>query len=224
MQIFDAPTHPYTQGLLECIPIPGKTERGAHLGSIPGIVPSLVGEIAGCHFASRCRYATEACHRQTVSMRDALADGHAYLHLGNNRLTCLDLEAGEDRWTSRPFGKYWSKAVQGDKIVALDESGELHLVRASPEKLEILDSRQVSDSETWGHLAVAGDEIFVRELEAVAAYRWCRGGGAPMAAIIPPTDSRGISTFWPATRRFIPMRAPGRPFCMTTLQVKMPTP
>ena len=31
-QIFQAPTHPYTQGLLECIPIPGKTARGAHLG------------------------------------------------------------------------------------------------------------------------------------------------------------------------------------------------
>ena len=44
-QIFQAPTHPYTQGLLECIPIPGKTARGAHLGSIPGIVPSLVGQM-----------------------------------------------------------------------------------------------------------------------------------------------------------------------------------
>ena len=104
-----------------------------------------------------------------------LVDGHAYVHLGNNRLTCLDLEAGEDRWTSQPFGKYWSKAVQGDKILALDEAGELHLVRASPDALEILDSRPVSDAETWGHLAIAGDEIFIRELEAVAAYRWCDG-------------------------------------------------
>ena len=114
-----------------------------------------------------------------------LIDGHAYLHLGSQRLTCLDLEAGQDRWTSKPYGKYWSKAVQGDKIIALDQDGSLHLVRANPEALEILDSRSVSDDETWGHLAVAGDEIFIRELEAVAAYRWCRGDSARAPAVAP---------------------------------------
>lgn len=36
-ELFAAPLHPYTQGLLQCIPIPGKTPRGEHLGSIPGI-------------------------------------------------------------------------------------------------------------------------------------------------------------------------------------------
>ncbi|MFY0612288.1 MAG: ABC transporter ATP-binding protein [Hyphomicrobiaceae bacterium] len=77
-QIFNAPAHPYTQGLLECIPIPGKTVRGQHLGSIPGIVPSLVGEMRGCHFASRCRYANKSCHDQDVAMRDSLETGHGY--------------------------------------------------------------------------------------------------------------------------------------------------
>lgn len=109
-------------------------------------------------------------------------DGHAYLHLGNQRLTCLDLSTGTDRWTSKPFGKYWSKAFQGDKILALDEGGDLFLLRASTEGLDVLDSRQISDAETWGHLAIAGDEIFVRELEAVAAYRWCAQGEASASA------------------------------------------
>jgi len=77
-QIFQAPTHPYTQGLLECIPIPGKTARGAHLGSIPGIVPSLVGEMRGCHFASRCRYATETCRAADVALGDGVEPGHRY--------------------------------------------------------------------------------------------------------------------------------------------------
>ncbi len=78
MQIFLSPAHPYTQGLLECIPIPGKTARGAHLGSIPGIVPSLVGRMQGCHFAERCRYATEACRAEDIVLREGAEPGHRY--------------------------------------------------------------------------------------------------------------------------------------------------
>ena len=78
VQIFDAPTHPYTQGLLECIPIPGKTARGSHLGSIPGIVPSLVGAMQGCHFASRCRYTGKNCHTGDIALRASASIGHVY--------------------------------------------------------------------------------------------------------------------------------------------------
>lgn len=77
-QIFDHPTHPYTQGLLECIPIPGKTPPGAHLGSIPGIVPSLVGNQRGCGFADRCSYAMAECELNNVRLREAMNSGHAY--------------------------------------------------------------------------------------------------------------------------------------------------
>ena len=101
-----------------------------------------------------------------------IIDGHVYLHLGNGRLTCLDLETGATRWTSTPFGKYWSMAVRGNKILALDERGDLVLVRANPEELEVLDTRSVSESDAWAYLAVSGEEVFVRGLDSVAAYRW----------------------------------------------------
>ena len=77
-EIFRTPAHPYTRGLLECIPIPGKTRRGAHLGTIPGIVPSLVGTMPGCHFADRCPHAGEACRAGPVAFRDAAGTGHRY--------------------------------------------------------------------------------------------------------------------------------------------------
>ena len=74
--IFKNPVHPYTQALLRCIPVPGKTPRRGQLGSIPGIVPSLVGDIQGCGFSSRCSYVGDACSRPVPMAM--LPDGHRY--------------------------------------------------------------------------------------------------------------------------------------------------
>ena len=60
-EVFNTPSHPYTRGLLRCIPLPGKTERGSTLGTIPGIVPSLIGDVTGCAFRTRCPHAVPAC-------------------------------------------------------------------------------------------------------------------------------------------------------------------
>jgi peptide/nickel transport system ATP-binding protein len=76
-EIFAQPMHPYTQGLLRCIPVPGKTRRGAHLGSIPGIVPNLMGELAGCSFRNRCPHAWSACVSSNVGL-STVSPGRAY--------------------------------------------------------------------------------------------------------------------------------------------------
>lgn len=98
-------------------------------------------------------------------------EGHAYLHLRNQRLTCIDVASGTERWTTKPYGEYWSLAANGDKILALDERGDLLLIRANPEKFDLLDTRKVGE-DAWAHLAVCGNEVFIRELNAMAVYRW----------------------------------------------------
>ena len=75
--VFDQPLHPYTNGLLQCIPVPGKTQRGVPLGSVPGIVPNLVGDLRGCMFRNRCSHATTDCETLNDTPT-VLPDGHAY--------------------------------------------------------------------------------------------------------------------------------------------------
>lgn len=101
-----------------------------------------------------------------------IIDGYAYLHLGNQRFTCIDLKTGERTWTSTPFGKYVSLVAQGDRILGLDERGILLMIKANPKEFQLLDQRQVSEEETWAHLAVVGNELFVRELRAMSKFNW----------------------------------------------------
>ena len=71
--IFAQPKHPYTIGLLSCMPDVG---RGARLGQIPGVVPSLVGDVQGCAFRTRCSAATGACRGDIPVRRHD--DGHRW--------------------------------------------------------------------------------------------------------------------------------------------------
>ena len=76
-EVFGDPLHPYTRGLMACIPIPGKTRRGSHLGAIPGMVPSLVGELHGCSFRDRCRHRRPGVCERDVGLR-SIGEGRAY--------------------------------------------------------------------------------------------------------------------------------------------------
>jgi peptide/nickel transport system ATP-binding protein len=62
-QLFAQPRHPYTRGLLNCIPVRGKTLPGSRLQAIPGVVPSLVGKVSGCAFRNRCTLADSGCEQ-----------------------------------------------------------------------------------------------------------------------------------------------------------------
>ena len=104
-------------------------------------------------------------------------DGHAYVHLRNQRFASLDLATGKEDWITEPFGRYWSLVAQGDRILALDETGDLRLVRATPEKFELLGEAKVASRESWAHLATtaAADgsiELWVRDLSGITAWRW----------------------------------------------------
>ena len=101
-----------------------------------------------------------------------VVDGKIYLHLRNRRFSCLDPASGESLWRTTPFGEYWSMAVNGTRVLALDSAGDLILFDANPTEYKEIDKFHVSDTSTWAHIAVADGQIFVRALDSLIVYDW----------------------------------------------------
>ena len=55
VELFEAPRHPYTRGLLNSMPRKGVAHK-ARLPTIEGVVPSLMNIAPGCRFAQRCTH------------------------------------------------------------------------------------------------------------------------------------------------------------------------
>jgi outer membrane protein assembly factor BamB len=96
---------------------------------------------------------------------------HIYLHQKSQRFSCLSVDDGSIRWTSEPYGKYWSMIHNGDKILALDETGDLLLIRANPERLEILDTIKAAEN-AWSHIALHQGKLIIRDLSALKVFDW----------------------------------------------------
>jgi peptide/nickel transport system ATP-binding protein len=65
-EIFDEPLHPYTRGLMACVPNILLDRK--ELTAMPGSPPDLVGEPRGCPFAPRCPEAMEVCRERIPSL------------------------------------------------------------------------------------------------------------------------------------------------------------
>jgi len=59
--IIQRPSHPYTVGLMRCIPRGGLNKYDSHLDTIPGSPPPLGTPLPGCVFVNRCAIARESC-------------------------------------------------------------------------------------------------------------------------------------------------------------------
>jgi peptide/nickel transport system ATP-binding protein len=85
-RLFDRPSHPYTWGLLDCLPR-FEDALGSRLTPIIGQPPNLAHLPVGCKFASRCPYAWEKCIEEEPPLFD-LGDGQlsrCWLHEPENK-------------------------------------------------------------------------------------------------------------------------------------------
>jgi oligopeptide/dipeptide ABC transporter ATP-binding protein len=73
-KIFNAPLHPYTEGLLSSLP--GQQKAGDELRTIEGLVPDLIHPPSGCRFHPRCPIAEAICEREAPKLLEK-GDGRA---------------------------------------------------------------------------------------------------------------------------------------------------
>ena len=62
--------------------------------------------------------------------------------------------------------------ANGKRILALDNRGFLLLIHSSPKGFKLVDKVEISGRPTGAHLIVCGDEVYIRDLKGLTAYRW----------------------------------------------------
>ena len=72
--LFENPQHPYTESLLAAVPVPDPS-RARSKRHLQGDVPSPVNRPSGCHFHTRCPYATAQCRAEEPHLKP-IAEGH----------------------------------------------------------------------------------------------------------------------------------------------------
>jgi peptide/nickel transport system ATP-binding protein len=107
-EVFDAPRHPYTVGLLRCIPRGGQRKDHGRLDTIPGFLPAPGQEFTGCIFAPRCPIAEDRCRAAAPPAFPVGTDrtSRCYLHEAAAELprsTPADMELPTVRPDSRPI-------------------------------------------------------------------------------------------------------------------------
>jgi len=77
-EIFSQPLHPYTKGLIDSIPVVGRSKE---LAGIPGVVPDLVDPPSGCRFHPRCKEVFDKCHTELPSLSQVKPNHYVACHL-----------------------------------------------------------------------------------------------------------------------------------------------
>jgi peptide/nickel transport system ATP-binding protein len=79
-QLLHDPRHPYTVGLLRCIPRGGLRKDRGRLDTIPGFLPAIGESLPGCVFVARCAIAEEVCARIKPPDAAVSAEHHSRCH------------------------------------------------------------------------------------------------------------------------------------------------
>ena len=98
-----------------------------------------------------------------------LHNGHVY-GLDEGILSCVDVNTGARKWKGGRYG-YGQVIVASDHLIVLSDTGELALVKASPDAYTEVAKFAALDGKTWNYPAIAGGKLFVRNAKEMAVYK-----------------------------------------------------
>lgn len=97
-----------------------------------------------------------------------LHQGYVY-GLDEGILTCVDVNTGERKWKGGRYG-YGQVVLAGGNLIILSDTGELVLVRATPDQHSEVARFQAIEGKSWNYPAIADGRLLIRNANEMAAY------------------------------------------------------
>jgi outer membrane protein assembly factor BamB len=97
-----------------------------------------------------------------------LHNGYVY-GLDEGILTCLDVNTGERKWKGGRYG-YGQVILASGHLILTSDSGDLALVKATPDQYTEVARFSALQGQTWNYPAIADGRLLVRNANEMAAY------------------------------------------------------
>jgi outer membrane protein assembly factor BamB len=125
-------------------------------------------EVSGSGKSFSARAVWENINMKNKFNSSVLHQGYVY-GLDEGILSCLDVNTGERKWKGGRYG-YGQVLLASGHLIVMSDSGELALVRATPDQYSEVARFQALEGKTWNYPAIAGGRLLVRNASEMAAY------------------------------------------------------
>ncbi len=114
---------------------------------------------------------------RTMVASPVLVGDHLYGFSDTARILCIDMANGKTVWTSDVVGKFASLVVAEQKLICMNEVGELHVLDLTPRDFARRAKYTLSEhGDTWAHPAVSGSRVYIKDKQHLMCYEF---GQAP---------------------------------------------
>jgi outer membrane protein assembly factor BamB len=117
---------------------------------------------------SNARTVWENVNMKNKFNSSVLHQGYVY-GLDEGILSCLDVKTGERKWKGGRYG-YGQVLLASGHLIVITDTGDLALVRATPDQYTEVARFSAIQGKTWNYPAIAGGRLLVRNGNEMAAY------------------------------------------------------